>query len=61
MIRANIEAEIQEVIRKQNENWEEIKRIDNIIDSLKQQQRVLLDLDTDYTYKLEELKEQLEE
>ena len=61
MIRANIDAEIQSVIKKQDAVREAILRLDKEISALKESQKKFLELDTDYTYRLEELREQLEE
>lgn len=61
MIRSNIEAEIQSVIKKQNIVRDAILQLDKDISVLKERQKAFLEADTDYTYKLEELREQLED
>ena len=61
MIRANIEAEIQSIIKKQNIVRNAILQLDKDIAVLKERQKAFLEANTDYTYKLEELREQLED
>lgn len=59
MIKANIEAAIE---AKQNEiakNYIEVKKIDVLINKLKNKKYKLLEKDTDLYYELEELEEQL--
>lgn len=61
MIRANIDAEIQSIIKKQNIVRDAILKLDKEITFLKESQKKFTELDADYTYKLEELREQLED
>lgn len=59
MIRANIEAAITEKQKEIDLNRNEILKLDKIIETVKAQQKRLLEKDTDLCYELEELKEQL--
>lgn len=59
MIRANIEAAIEAKQNEISKNYDEIRKIDKIMRSLKEQKYKLLDKDTDLCYELEELEEQL--
>jgi predicted AAA+ superfamily ATPase len=59
MIRANIEAAIEEKTKEIDLNRSEILKLDKIIETVKAQQKRLLEKDTDLCYELEELKEQL--
>lgn len=59
MIRANIEAAIEAKRKEIDKNQDDIIKLDKVLDSIKAQQRKLLEKDTDLYYELEELKEQL--
>ena len=59
MIKANIEAAIEAKQNEISKNFNEIRKIDKIMRSLKEQKYKLLDKDTDLCYELEELEEQL--
>ena len=59
MIRANIEAAIEAKRKEISKNFEDIKKIDAVINNLKNQKYRLLDKDSDLYYELEELEEQL--
>lgn len=61
MLIANIKAQIEAKEKEIYENYQEIQKLDRLIDGLKAQQRILLDRDTDLTYELQELKEELEQ
>ena len=59
MLKANIEAAIDEKEKELNKNRDEILKLDNVLEFIKLQQKKLLEKDTDLCYELEELKEQL--
>lgn len=59
MIRANIDAAIEAKIKERDKNWENIRRLDSIIEKLKVKKSRLLDHDTDLYYELEELEDEL--
>ena len=59
MLKANIEAAIESKQKEISKNLDDILKLDNVIESIKAQQRKLLEKDTDLCYELEELKEQL--
>lgn len=59
MIRANIEAAIEAKRKEIDKNQDDIIKLDKVLDSIKAQQRKLLEKDTDLYYELEELKGQL--
>ncbi len=61
MIKANIEAFIEAKEKEISKNRDDILKLDKVLDSIKAQQRKLLEKDTDLCYELEELKEQLKE
>lgn len=61
MIKANIEAEIEVIKKRKDSNYEDIKKIDHMIDILHKRQKMLLDRDSDYNFRLSELEEQLNE
>ena len=61
MIKANIEAAIEAKQKEIDINRSEIIELDSIIESVKAQQKRLLEKDTDLCYELEELKEQLKD
>lgn len=60
MTRANIEAAIESKQKEIDLNRNEILKLDKIIETVKAQQKRLLEKDTDLCYELEELKEQYE-
>ena len=59
MIIANIEASIESKQKEISKNRDDILKLDKVIESIKAQQKRLLEKDTDLCYELEELKEQL--
>ena len=59
MIRSNIEAAIEAKQKELDKNRDDILKLDKVLESIKAQQRKLLEKDTDLYYELEELKEQL--
>ena len=59
MIQANIEAAIEAKTKERENVFDELNKINNMIEKLKHQKAVLLDRDTDLYYEIEELKEQL--
>lgn len=59
MIRSNIEAAIEAKQKELDKNRDDILKLDKVLESIKAQQRKLLEKDTDLYYELEELREQL--
>ena len=59
MIRTNIEAAIEAKQKELDKNREDILKLDRVLESIKAQQKKLLEKDTDLYYELEELREQL--
>jgi hypothetical protein len=59
MIRANLDAAIAAKQKEIDLNRDQILKLDKVLDSIKAQQKKLLEKDTDLCYELEELKEQL--
>lgn len=59
MIKANIEAEIEAIKKRKESNYEDIKKIDNMIEILHKRQKMLLDKDSDYNFRLSELEDEL--
>lgn len=59
MIKSNIEAAIESKQKQIELNRDQILKLDKIIDSVKGQQKRLLEKDTDLCYELQELKEKL--
>lgn len=59
MIRANLDAAIAAKQKEIDFNRGQILKLDKVLDSIKAQQKKLLEKDTDLCYELEELKEQL--
>jgi hypothetical protein len=59
MIKSNIEAAIESKQKEISKNRDDILKLDKVLESIKLQQRKLLEKDTDLCYELEELKEQL--
>lgn len=59
MIKANIEAAIEAKQKEISKNRDDILKVDKVLESIKAQQRKLLEKDTDLCYELEELKEHL--
>lgn len=59
MIRANLDAAIAAKQKEIDLNRDQILKLDKVLDSIKAQQKILLERDTDLCYELEELKEQL--
>ena len=60
MIRANIEAAIEAKQKELNKNRDDILKLDKVLESIKAQQRKLLEKDTDLYYELEELKDEMQ-
>ena len=59
MIRANLDA----IAAKQKEidlNRDQLLKLDKVLDSIKAQQKKLLEKDTDLCYELEELKDEMQ-
>ena len=61
MIRANIQAQIESQAVKLNDVERDIMRLGRLIDGLKEQQSNLLSRRSDIIWKIEELKEELED
>lgn len=61
MILANIEAAIEAKEKERDKIYNDLNRIDSLIEKLKVKKSRLLDHDTDLYYEIEELKEQLNE
>ena len=61
MIKANIEAAIEVKQKEISKNRDDILKLDKVLESIKAQQKRLLEKDTELCYELEELKEQLNE
>lgn len=61
MILANIEAAIEAKEKEREKIYNDLNRIDSLIEKLKAKKSRLLDHDTDLYYEIEELKEQLNE
>lgn len=61
MLKANIEAAIEVKEKEVSKNRDDILKLDKVLESIKLQQKKLLEKDTDLCYELEELKEQLNE
>ena len=59
MIQANIEAEIEAIKKRKESNYEDIKKIDHMIEILHKRQKMLLDRDSDYNFRLSELEDEL--
>lgn len=59
MIIANIEAAIEAKEKERDKVFNDLNRIDSLIEKLKVKKSRLLDHDTDLYYEIEELKEQL--
>lgn len=60
MIRANLDAAIAAKQKEIEVNRDQIIRLDQVIETVKQEQKRLLEKDTELCYELEELKEQYE-
>lgn len=60
MIRSNIEAAIEAKQKELDKNREDILKLDKVLESIKTQQKRLLEKDTDLYYELEELKDELQ-
>ena len=59
MVRANIEVQIERQAVKLNDVERDIMRLGRVIDNLKEQQKNLLSKRSDIIWKIEELKEEL--
>ena len=60
MIRSNIEAAIEAKEKEISKNRDDILKLDKVLDSIKVQQKKLLEKDTDLCYELEELKDEMQ-
>lgn len=60
MIRANIEAAIEAKQKELDKNRDDILKLDKVLESIKAQQRKLLQKDTDLYYELEELRDEMQ-
>lgn len=60
MIRANIEAAIDAKRKERELIYEELRKLDNLIDDLKEHKHRLLEKESDLYYEIEELKESLD-
>ena len=61
MLIANIEAAIEAKQKERDKVYNDLERVDALIEKLKAKKAILLDRDTDLYYEIEELKEQLNE
>lgn len=61
MIRANIDVMIEQKEKEIDEVRSNIFKLDKVINNLKEQQRKLLDKDTELYYEIEELKDELQD
>ena len=59
MIKANIEAAIEAKQNRRNQIFDDLVKLDKIIDNIKEKKYMLLDEDSELYYEIEELKEQL--
>ena len=59
MIKANVEARIEQKQHERDQVLEQIQKLDKLIENLKKMQHKLLDKDTDLCYELEELQDEL--
>lgn len=60
MIRSNIDAAIAAKQKEIDVNRDQILKLDKVLDSIKAQQKKLLEKDTDLCYELEELKDEMQ-
>lgn len=60
MIRANLDAAIAAKQKEIDFNRDQILKLDKVLDSIKAQQRKLLEKDIDLYYELEELKDEMQ-
>ena len=61
MIRANIEAEHEAIEKQKIDNFKEIKKLDNMIETIREIQKRLLEKDNYYNIRLSELEDELNE
>ena len=59
MIKANIEAAIEAKTKERDKIYNDLNRIDSLIEKLKAKKSHLLDRDTDLYYEIEELEDEL--
>lgn len=59
MLKANIEAAIEAKQNRRNKIFDDIEKLDKIIDNLKEQKHKLLEEDSELYFEIEELKDQL--
>lgn len=60
MIRANLDAAIAAKQKEIDLNRDQILKLDKVLDSIKSQQKKLLEKDTDLCYELEELMDEMQ-
>ena len=60
MIRANLDAAIAAKQKEIDVNRDEIIRLDKVIETIKAEQKRLLERDTDLCYELEDLKDEMQ-
>lgn len=61
MLKANIEAEIEAKQNRRNQIYDDLVKLDEIIDNIKEKKYILLDEDSQLYFEIEELVEQLNE
>lgn len=59
MLKANIEAAIEAKQNRRNWIFDDLEKLDKLIDKLKEQKHYLLEEDSELYFEIEELKEQL--
>lgn len=59
MIKANIEAAIEAKQNRRNQIFDDLKKLDIIINNLKEKKHKLLEEDSELYFEIEELKDQL--
>lgn len=59
MIKANIEAAIEAKQNRRNQIFDDLEKLDNVINNLKEQKYKLLEEDSELYFEIEDLKDQL--
>lgn len=59
MLKANIEAAIEAKQNRRNQIFDDLEKLDKIIDNLKEKKHKLLEEDSELYFEIEELKDQL--
>lgn len=59
MVRANITAQIEQLEKDLYSTEEELKKLYNLVEGIKKQRNILLEKRSDIVWKIEELKEEL--